>query len=47
LGLLNGWPWERILERAAAFSARICGYRGAIREDRGFYEQAREGWLDG
>jgi len=47
LGLLNGWPWERILERAAAFSARICGYRGAIREDRGFYEQAMEGWMDG
>jgi fructokinase len=47
LGLLKGWPWERILERAAAFSARICGYRGAIREDRGFYEQATEGWMDG
>jgi len=47
LGLLKGWPWERTLERAAAFSARICGYRGAIREDRGFYEQVREGWMDG
>jgi fructokinase len=47
LGLLNGWPWERTLERAAAFSARICGYRGAIREDRGFYERARGRWTDG
>jgi fructokinase len=47
LGLLNGWPWQRTLERAAAFSARICGYRGAIREDRGFYEQVSGRWTDG
>jgi fructokinase len=47
LGLLNGWPWERTLKRSAAFSAQICGYRGAIREDRGFYEEARGRWTDG
>jgi fructokinase len=47
MGLLNGWPWERTLERAAAFSAQICGQRGAIREDRGFYEHAKGRWTEG
>jgi fructokinase len=46
-GILEHWPWEKTLDRAAAFAAWICGYRGAIREDRGFYEKALEAWRDG
>jgi fructokinase len=46
-GILKRWPWEKTLDRAATFAAWICGYRGAIREDRGFYEQALEAWRDG
>jgi fructokinase len=46
-GILKRWPWEKTLDRAATFAAWICGYRGAIREDRGFYEKALEAWRDG
>ncbi len=47
IGVLEHWPWERTLRRAAAFAARICEYRGAIREDRGLYEKVRGRWRDG
>jgi fructokinase len=47
IGILEHWPWEETLRRASAFAARICEYRGAIREDRGLYEKAREQWRDG
>ena len=43
-GVLKHWPWEKTLDRAAAFAAWICGYRGAIREDQTFYERAWEEW---
>jgi fructokinase len=37
MGLIHGWDWETILERAARFAARVCTLRGATTEDRAFY----------
>ncbi len=47
LGLLAGWPWERLLERAVAFAAAVCGLRGAVTEDRAFYAAQRAAWEGG
>ncbi len=44
LGLLAGWPWERLLERAVGFAAAVCGLRGAVTEDRAFYEAHLRSW---
>jgi len=47
LGMIKGWRWPDILERASAFAGLICGYRGAIREDRKLYEAASGQWKNG
>ena len=44
LGLLAGWPWERLLERAVGFAAAVCGLRGAVTEERAFYEAHLRDW---
>ncbi len=44
LGLIEGWPAARTLERALAFAARICGQRGATAPDRALYASLRERW---
>jgi fructokinase len=38
MGLMHGWGWERILDRAAGFAAKVCTLRGATSQDKGFYE---------
>jgi fructokinase len=47
LGLMRGWNWETILDRAAHFAARVCTLRGAIAEDRAFYEVGIGNWETG
>lgn len=37
-GLLSGWSRPTMLTRAAGFAASICGIRGAVPADAGFYE---------
>ncbi|MCG5523755.1 carbohydrate kinase [Ectothiorhodospira haloalkaliphila] len=44
LGLLEGWPWDVILHRAAGFAARVCTLHGATTEDSGFYALAHDAW---
>jgi fructokinase len=44
LGLLEGWPWEVILHRAAGFAARVCTLHGATTEDAEFYASALDAW---
>ncbi|MEJ2480717.1 MAG: carbohydrate kinase [Acidihalobacter sp.] len=43
-GIDQGWPWELILRRAAAFAARVCGWRGALSHDRAIYEETAREW---
>lgn len=43
-GILQGWPYEVMLQRAAEFAARICGQRGAINKDTEFYRSYRQLW---
>lgn len=44
LGRLLNWPAALAMERANAFAAAICGIRGAIPGDAGFYRPYTEGW---
>ena len=37
-GLLQGWDHREILEAASLFASRICGLRGALTNDRTFYD---------
>ncbi|MFP4683359.1 MAG: carbohydrate kinase family protein [Ectothiorhodospira sp.] len=43
-GLMAGWGWDLILQRAALFASRVCTLQGATTEDRGFYEDAMRAW---
>ena len=40
-GLLQGWGYPLILERASQFAARICGIRGAIPDGNDFYAELK------
>lgn len=44
LGIMEGWGWETILERAARFAAQVCTIRGATTEDLSFYAEQRGAW---
>jgi fructokinase len=44
LGLLNGWAWHVILERALDFAARVCTLQGATSADPAFYAAAQARW---
>lgn len=44
LGLLNDWPLAAVLERALAFSARICAQRGATADDPELYAVTLREW---
>lgn len=44
LGTLLGWPAGMTLSRANAFAASICGIRGAVPQDAGFYKPFIEEW---
>jgi fructokinase len=43
-GIDQDWPWGLILRRAAAFAARVCGWRGALSHDRAIYEETLRDW---
>jgi fructokinase len=42
IGILQGWPPERILEAATAFAAGICEIEGAIPASSSFYESLKQ-----
>ncbi|MFZ6775979.1 PfkB family carbohydrate kinase [Undibacterium sp. Ji83W] len=44
LGMQRGWPLLTSLQRAHQFAAAICGVRGAVASDAGFYEQWQQRW---
>jgi fructokinase len=44
LGHLLGWPLERSMKRATAFSAAICTIPGAVPAHLDFYESWRRSW---
>ncbi|MFO7610068.1 MAG: PfkB family carbohydrate kinase [Candidatus Krumholzibacteriia bacterium] len=44
LGLVRGWEWPVILERAQQLAAAVVGLRGATTDDRGFYQTFRRAW---
>lgn len=44
LGTLRGWPASRTLSRANRFAAALCGIRGAIPDDPGFYQPFLKEW---
>ncbi len=44
LGLLRGWSWPVILERAVAFAGQICTVRGAVPGDDSFYRKILQHW---
>ena len=44
LGILSGWPMHRTLNRAEAFARAICGIRGAVPADDGFYRPFLQEW---
>ncbi len=43
-GLRRGWAPATILERALEFAAAICGQRGAMVADAGFYQPFLDAW---
>jgi fructokinase len=44
LGLFKNWTAEQTLLRADHFARELCGIRGAIPQDDGFYQPFREAW---
>ena len=44
LGIIKGWSWELILERSVLFAGRICENKGAIPDDRNFYQRIIDNW---
>lgn len=44
LGMQQEWPLSISMERAQIFASTIVGQRGAIVEDRGFYEKLLAEW---
>jgi fructokinase len=43
-GLMRGWPWPLILDRAQVFAAAVVGIQGATTRDRSFYASILENW---
>ncbi|AOU99091.1 hypothetical protein BI364_15100 [Acidihalobacter yilgarnensis] len=44
LGLIEDWAWPVLLRRATAFAARVCGWRGALSDDRTIYREILSDW---
>ncbi|HPF69853.1 MAG TPA: PfkB family carbohydrate kinase [Candidatus Krumholzibacteria bacterium] len=44
LGLVRGWDWPLILERAHQLASAVAGLRGATTADRAFYTAFRRTW---
>jgi fructokinase len=45
-GLIAAWPCELTLERALAFAADVCIFRGAVTGDRSLYHRHLESWRE-
>lgn len=43
-GMIHGWPLETALRRAHAFATAVCGIRGAVSADAGFYQDWMQRW---
>lgn len=43
-GLIKGWEYPIVLERAVEFASRICTIRGAVTEEREFYSNVIKKW---
>ena len=44
LGLMNGWPMHTTMQRAQDFASAVVGRRGAITQDRNFYQNFSNTW---
>ncbi|HEO64747.1 MAG TPA: carbohydrate kinase [Spirochaetes bacterium] len=44
LGLTNGWPVNRVLERAISFASSVCEIQGATTQDSTFYSSYIDQW---
>lgn len=47
LGLIEGWEWPVILNRATNFAARVCSWHGALTNDRTIYQEILREWREG
>ena len=43
-GQMRGWPLQMTLEKANTFASAICGIRGALPEQRDFYQHHLDAW---
>jgi len=43
-GIIMGWDWQMIVERASDFAARLCEQRGATIDDSEFYAGLLQRW---
>lgn len=43
-GILGGWAVETMLSRAQGLASAVCGVRGAVARDRGFYSEVTRAW---
>ncbi len=44
LGIVRGWSWEKILQRAVYLAAEVCAIKGAMPEDMNFYKYFSREW---
>lgn len=44
LGLLRGWPWTVILDRAVTFAGQVCTVKGAVPPHESFYQKLFQQW---
>ncbi len=44
LGIVRGWSWEKILQRAVYMAAEVCTIKGAMPEDMNFYRYFSREW---
>ena len=44
LGLMKNWPLETTLRRAQEFASAVVGLRGAVTDDRNFYQMFTNKW---
>ena len=45
LGLTQGWPVQITLNRAQEFASAVVGQRGAISQNKGFYQTFSDRWI--
>ena len=45
LGIIKDWPIQTTLDRAQEFASSVVGQRGAINQDRSFYQSIFDKWM--